>query len=226
MAIVTAATWQSFTNQTVTGAAATSVAAICTAVDAAVKRAIYPFYPEPTTITDCVLDAPMSNSLLLPVVPVRSLTSLYLRPGANGEVTAFTSDDLLTVNSDYWLQIDRPIEGYSRGGLVRRRGASIWGYEVRRPLGRLAPTLDPNRGAIKVTFAAGPSAVPSDIEAAAILAVSILYDRKERGVSLGSESWNGYSSSVAGPFGAEAAINTPDIAAMLLPYKSVHIGSG
>jgi hypothetical protein len=201
-----------------------ALTAILAAVDAAIKKYVAPFYPEPTTITDAILDAPPHNILQLPVLPVRSLTSLYLRWGADGDAALFTSDYLLTVNTDYYMPVDDKIHAYSRSGHVYRRGWSIWALERRWHVGRLAGQIDPARGAIKATFTAGPAAVPEDIELAAMLMTSLIYARRTDGAPTTSESWNGYSRGVGGPFTATAALASPDVAALLAPYATVSIG--
>lgn len=225
MAIISATTYQSATNQTISGGAATALATWCSAVDSAIKRKIRPFYPEPTTVTDCILDAPADRDLYLPVTPVRSATSVYYRSDANGLAANFTSDYLLdnTDGAAYQLVIDDVVNGYAKRGLLRRVG-QVWGLSRVRPPERLGYRLEPERGALKVTFAAGPSSLPDDIFAAAVLAVSMLFERKESGVAVGSESWNGYSRSIAGPFTAEGAVNSPDVLALLMPYMSIHVG--
>lgn len=218
MAIITATTWQAYRGTTVTGDDLTSAAAICAAVDQAIRRAIFPFVPEPTTVTDCVFDAIVGPALELPVIPVRSITSLYVRWGANGDATAFTSDDLLTNYDDYYLPIDDPVRAYSRSGVVHRRGGVSWGYELRRPYGRLAWAVDPNRGAVKVTMACGPTSVPDDLFMVAANAVTLLYTRRSTGAAYASESWNGRSQSLAGPF-LSGALSTPDALEVLANYR-------
>ena len=178
-----------------------------------------PFYPEPVTITDCILDAPPSRDLYLPVKPVRSITSVYYRSDAGGLLANFTADYLLdnAAGDQYQLLVDDPITGWSRQGCLRRIDMA-WGYTNIVPLSRLASQIEPERGSIKVTYTAGPSALPPEIEAAAVLAVSILLARKKTGMPVVSESWNGYSASYAGPFTATGVLYTPDIQAMLSPY--------
>lgn len=222
MAIISAATYATYTNTAYTGGDATALTAICTAVDVAIKKLLRPFVPEDQTFTDVVFDAPPGNVLWLPVYPVRSITSLYLRYWANGEVAAFTSSDLLTQYTQYYMPLD-PIDGYSRRGQVFRRGASVWGFEQRFPLGRLAPQVEPNRGAVKATLVCGPSSVPADIVQAAVLAVSMIFARKVPGMPVTSESWNGGSYSLAAPF-LTAVLASPDVQALLMPYMTTHVG--
>lgn len=227
-ALVTSTSWAAATGLTPTGADRTSVAQWCAGVDSYVRKILRPYSPDPLTLTSFVMDAPPGNVLSLPVLPVRTLTSLYLRWGANGKVADFTADDLLTVNTDYWMPVD-PFDGFSRTGLVHRRGSGTWAWERRyaNP-GSLAPTIDPNRGAILVTATCGETSVPDAITSACVAAVTLLYTRRKTGAPFASESWNGRSQSVAGPFTAVAAVHSPDVWGMLLPFMptaGVHCAS-
>lgn len=220
MAIIDAASWQAATGQTVTGADLTALSLICAAVDAAIKQYIRPFVPEPVLIEDRVLDAPLGQSLLLPVVPVRQIDSLYVNYTANGDPDLFTADDLLTEFTDYYLPLDDWLEEYnfSRSGRVLRVGWSSWGADRVNPLGRLGWGYAPARGAVKVTFRAGLPFVPADVQQAAVLAASIMWGRRVTGIPLNSESWNGYSFQASGPFTQVGAIVTPDVAMLLSRY--------
>lgn len=226
MAIICADTWMDATGVSATGDNLTALAGWCAAVDAAVKKLIRPFLPEPQTLT-LYLDAPPTNKLILPVVPVRSITSIHLRYDGAGVDANYTSDYLLAADgTEYALPLDWQPEGYSRSGIVYRRGVSVWGFERRRPLGRLAPATDPNRLALKVVGSFGPASVGDDVFAAAVIATTLLHNRRETGVPLNSESLNGYSYGASGPFTAAAAVNTPDVLALLAPYITTHVGVG
>lgn len=226
MAIICADTWMDWRGTAVTGDDLTSAAAICAAVDRAIREAVFPFVPDPVTVTSHVMDAPVGNALLLPLTPARSITSIYLRWGADGDPALFTSDYLLTAYTDYVLHLDRPDLGYSKSGIVRRRGSSSWGYEMRRPVGRLAAATDPNRGAVCVTYAAGPASVPDDIFGAACQAVSLLWGQRSDGAPAASESWNGYSRSLSGPYTAAGVLETPTIASVLASYRATRVAVG
>ena len=224
MAIVSLSTVQDYTGDSYTGANATSIERFCMAVDTAVKRMIFPFRPEPVTVSSQLIDAPMNNILQLPLVPVRSITSLYLHWGANGDSTQFDlTNDILTNHDDYYMPIDDAINSWSRTGFVYRRGASTWGYEMIRRLGRLFVEEDPNRGAILANYVAGCATVPADIESAAVMAVVLMYQHRKKGAPVQSEGWNGYSYSLSAPFTAEAAIHTPEVQALLSPYINIAI---
>lgn len=225
MAVITQALVTTYTGVTFTGADATAVDALALAVDAALKRMLRPFYPEPVTVTDCILDAPLSRDLYLPVTPVRSVTSVYYNSGASGVVANFTATYLLdnTDGAAYELVIDDKLNNYAKAGLLRRVNR-IWGASSVRPPQRLAYHLEDERGSVKATFAAGPIAVPKDIELAAGIAVVLMFQRRKEGAPFASESWNGRSQSIAGPFTAESALRSPDCLALLMPYLPVHVG--
>lgn len=97
---------------------------------------------------------------------------------------------------------------------------TVWGIGYHSPVERLGFEVEANRGSLKVTYLAGPAAVPKDIEYAAALAVQILYDRRARGMALQSESENGYSYSLAQPLTAEGVLKTPEVWGLLAPYAS------
>jgi hypothetical protein len=218
-AIVTATSYQAATGQTVTGDALTALSRTCESVSDALSKYLRPYSPVPVTLSGYIADAPTSNVLVLPVLPVRTLTSVYLRWGADGDSASFTSDDLLTVNDDYWMPTD-PFDGYSRDGKVFRRGVSMWAYEYRYAhRGSLSPTLDPNRGAIKLTATCGETSVPDAVHQAAVLMVSLVYGRRKTGMPVTNESWNGYSYGASGPFTAVSALDSPDVQAYLRAYR-------
>jgi hypothetical protein len=217
MAIISRATVQTYSTLTYSGADATSIEALCTAVDVAIKRLLRPYYPEPLTVTDTILDAPPSRELLLPLRPARSITSVYHHPGADGNASLFTADDLLDA-TEYQLVID-PDTGHNGAGILRRVDR-IWGHNYHSPLDRLGYEIESDRGALKVTYAAGPAAVPKDIEYAAALAVQLLFEYRKTGIPLTSESWNGYSINNAQPFTTEEVLKSPRVWGLLAPYAS------
>lgn len=219
MAILTAEVYEELTAQSFTGDNRQSIVGWCAAVSNAILRAIAPFYPEPITVTDAILDGPASRDLLLPIIPARSITSVYVNPSGYGLLANFTADHLLdnTGNEEYQLLIDDKIRNYSRSGILRRV-KNVWGASYVTAPTRLAPVLEPSRGNVKVSYLAGPATVPPEIEAAAVMAVSILYNRKETGLVASSESWNGYSRGLAGPGLETSVLSNPDIQALLADY--------
>lgn len=226
MAIITQAAVTARSTVTYTGADATAITQFCTDVDSAIKRMLAPYYPEPETLT-MYLDAPPSRELILPYRPVRSVTSVYYHPGANGDPTAFTSDDLLTAYTDYQLQVD-PLTSRNDAGILRRVSA-VWGWDWYSPPERLGYRLEAQRGALKVVADVGPASVPPDISNAAYLAVLLMYQWRTTGIPVTSSSWNGASFSTAQQYTADAAIRSPGVLALLAPYTSLsgygfHVG--
>lgn len=220
MPLVSAAVWQQYTGQTVTGPDLTAVTAWSAAVDAALQHYLRPYYPEPQTVT-LYLDAPPARDLLVPAVPIRSVTALYLNPRAEGVDGRFTSTTLQTAGVDYELVRDDPVTGWSRSGRIRRLGPRLWAtaWLRERPY-QLAPSLQPARGAVKLIAEVGPAQTPADIIGAAVQAVTMLFRRRPMGYPMTSESWNGYSYNTALP-AVQAALQAPDVLAVLERYRPV-----
>lgn len=236
MAIQTLAgykTWAGITSTDATRDA--SLTAILTEVNAAISRLCRPWLFERVTMTSVILDAPLDDQLILPNIPVPSITSLYLNWSANGDPAAFTSADLLTNYMGYLLDINDKVNSWSTTGIVYCRGGAWsnswgqgslnWGGERRWPVNRLASTLTPGRGAVKATFPAGCLTVPEEVVLCANLATSMIYQRRTYGMPVQSESWNGESYSLAGPFTATAALSSPDCATLLAGYQSAFVAT-
>jgi hypothetical protein len=218
--VITPDTYAARTGQTFAGAALAAVTETCAAVNDAITRYLKPYSPVPVTVTNYPLDAPPGNVLTLPVLPVRGITSLYLHWYANGDPSVFTSTDLLTAFTDYYLPVD-PVDGYSRTGEVYRRNSSSWAFEYRYATQRsLYPTIDPNRGAILFSGTCGELSVPDAVVQAGVLMTSLLYARRRTGMVVGSASLNGASYSNALPYTATSALDTPDVRRLLQQYKS------
>lgn len=219
MAIIDADRYQTITGLTFSASDLQGIRAICSSVSDAITQYLKPFQAEPVTITNCILDAPPTRDLVLPVRPVRSITSVYYRSDANGLVSNFTSDYLLDNSTGlaYQLMIDDPILGISRRGVLRRIN-NVWGWENMALPSRLAFSLAPERGSIMVTYTAGMPVLPPSVEDAAALMVSMLWNRRTQGMPAQSESWNGESVGYAGAFTATAALHSPDIAGMLSQF--------
>ena len=227
MSILSVATFQSQTAQTLTGDELTAATAWCASVSAAITKLIKPYHAEPVTLSNVILDAPASRDLILPVRPARSITSVYFRPGANGLAANFTSDYLLanTDGADYQLLIDDWIASHSSCAILRRVNG-VWAVRQYRPPGRLAGQQEGARGAILVNYTAGFATVPAEIESAAVLAVALLMEQKRTGAPEVSVSWNGGSVSYAGPFTSVGVLQTPTIASWLQPYQSTRMVGG
>jgi hypothetical protein len=227
MAILTLAEYKTFLGVTDTDTARdASWTAIIAEVCDAINQACRPWLFEPTTVT-AIVDAPLDDQLVLPVIPVRSITSLYLNWTASGDPAAFTSDNLLTQYTQYWLEIDDPVNSYSESGIVYKRAGSWngqnWGGERRWPVQALGSTLEVGRGAIKVVLAAGTLTVPANVQLAACLMTSLIFNRREKGAPLNSESWNAYSYSTNSAITAMGAINSPDVVGLLRRYMTPQV---
>lgn len=222
------------TDLGITGTDATrdaALTAMLASVEAAIKKLCHPYQFEAVTETD-YLNAPWNSPwLVLPLVPVRSITSIHYNPLAFGVSANFDSEHLLTApgddvtNPDYVLETDMRPEGWSRSGRVRRLNRATWGVQYVRPLARLGSGPEVESRCLKVVYAAGHTSVPADVTQALYLATRLVYERRT-GTPLTSEGWNGYSAGYAGPFTATAAVTSPDVYQMLSPYLSpVRVGS-
>ena len=208
-----------------------ALSALMVQCEAAVKRLCKPYQFESVTDT-AYLNAPWNSCwLTLPLVPVRSITSIHYNPDAYGISANYTSDHLLVApaadvtNPDYVLETDMQPEGWSRSGRVRRLSRGVWGVRYNRPLTRLAfgPEVEPKP--LKVVYAAGHTTVPTDVSQAIYFATRLMYERRT-GAPLTSEGWNGYSAGYAGPFTATAAVTSPDVYQLLSSFISgLRVGS-
>jgi len=215
--IVNATSWQQYTGQTLAGADLTACTAWCGAVSAAIERMLWPLVVEPVTRTD-ILDAPPHRDLVLRHRPVRSITELRYNAFADGVPSRFDPTTTLIAGEDYELVVDDPGAGLSRCGIVRRLGGRVWGVTRWGSPGTLAPRLHGIRGAVQVTADVGFPATPDDILAAAVMAVTLCFRRRALGTPTTSESWNGYSASWSPQLVATAAVQSPDVLALLQPY--------
>jgi hypothetical protein len=225
MATITPPVWQAITGQTPAGPVPAALAAVCPLVDAALKRLLLPYCPEPVAVADYVLDAPPLRELRLPLVPVQGVTAISVNYNTFGNPALFGPGDVLTPDVDYLLLIDDPLTGFARAGVVRRINA-VWGGQFFRPPTTLGQRLEPVRGAVLASWQAGEPAVNPDVQLAAALAVSAVLARAAAagGAPFAAENWNGRGQSVAAAFSAEAALQTPDVARLLRPYLQPKFG--
>ena len=132
MAIITPTTWQTWANQTLTGGELASLSLICNQVDASIKSRLYRTI-ERQTFT-LVLAAPPTNALQLARYAPIEVADFAISYNANaqGDPTAFTSSDLLTMYSDYILDVGPDSSDNSLSGMViNLKGA--WGVQSWRP---------------------------------------------------------------------------------------------
>lgn len=212
--IIDAQYWMSRSGLTVTGADLASVEEICEEVSSALMSMCDPIQIVPLTLTLAAFDAPPELELHLPR-PIRTISAIYVRYGANGDSSTLTAADLLTEFTDWYSPVTNKRKNWNGSGIVYRRGAGIWGMEYRRSVGNLAYSVDPNLGAVFVSALCGPASVDPAVKGAAFSAVTALFERRKRGAPLQSEGFNGYNYSLAGAFTAEAALASPEVTALL-----------
>lgn len=220
MAILTSTDFSTATGVSPTGADLAALQAICKAVSDAIVRMAGGNVFERATYTSVVLDAPWNDRVLrLPQWPVASVSSLYLNWNAKGDPSLFDSTHLLTNFTDYRLLIDDHVLNVSRRGKVEILTRPYWAYQHERTLAMpLTGRLRNCPGCVKATFVAGYSVLPDDLVQAAVMAATLMYQRRKRGAPVNSESLNSYSYSLSGEFTAAAALQTPDAWLLLRPY--------
>lgn len=208
--IIDAQYWMDQSGITVTGADLTSVEQICEQVGSALLSMCDPIQIVPLTLTLAAFDAPPKLELYLPR-PIRSISAIYVRYGANGDSSLLTAADLLTNFTDYYSPVTNKRKNWNGSGIVYRRRSSIWGLEYRRGVGNLAYSVDPNLGAVFVSGEFGPASVDPAVKGVAFNAAMLMYQRRKTAAPIQSEGWGGYNYSLAGGFTAEAALNSPDV---------------
>ncbi len=228
MALLTLSQYLGFAGLTGTDATRdASLTAIIADVCDAINQACRPWLFEPQEVT-AILDSPLDETLVLPIIPVRSVTSIYSNGQASGDPAAFTADTLLVPYTQYWLEIDDPVNAWSSSGIVYKRAGSwngqYWGGERRWPVQALGSVLVVGRGAIKVVFQAGCLTVPPNVQMAACLMTSLIFQRRQKGAPVQSESWNGDSYSLgSGGFATAGAISSPDVVSLLRRYMTAQV---
>lgn len=179
-----------------------------------------------------ILDAPPGSVIITPYAPVIYKPDadppinfeLYKLDSANGDPSAFTSNNLLTIYQDYILDMGPRDVTHSESGIVRFLRTPI-ALQFERPIYSLAVKLVPIRGAIKVVYTAGYETVPASIKMVLNLIVRRLFNMRKLGVPLTSESLNGYSYSSQGTATADGIITgDPTIQKALRTTERPQIG--
>lgn len=178
---------------------------------------------EATSYTVC-LPAPPRRNLVLPHFPILA-SSLVIKVNleANGDVTAFTSDDLLTAGTGYVLETGPDNATYSRSGKVTLLNGTWSPGNWVRPMNALSARVEGTQGAVLATYTAGWATVPPSLQAAICLLVSRLYLLRKRGMLASSSSWNGASQSLQTPLALLQ--EDPTIRSMLKPFgRGIFVG--
>lgn len=220
MAIVTSAIWQSWANQTLSGGDLTSLGVICGQVDAAIKSKLDRTI-EQATYTGLVFNAPPTKVFdLARYAPITvSNFALYYNANAQGNPSGFSSSDLLTMYTDYILDVGPDTQASSLSGLViNLKGA--WGVQGWRPNYSIAFQTEGIPGSLQATFQGGYATVPNDLIEAACLAVSKIRQLRKLGSGVQSESWNGDSYSLGSGAFVNGILGDPVIAGLLNTYMN------
>lgn len=220
MAIVNEVIWQAWANQTVTGTDLTSLAMICRQVDAGIKKKLNRTI-EQDEYTGLILTAPPEPSLILSRYAPLQVTDfeVYYNANAKGDPSGFTIADLLTMYSDYVLDVGYEDSGSSDSGIVMNlKGA--WGVQGWRPNYSIAFQTVGIPGSILLNFTGGYANVPQDLVEAGCLAVSKTRQLRKFGSGVQSESWNGDSYSLGANAFTYGILGDPVIAGILSQYMN------
>lgn len=199
--------------------------AIITGVDDAVKRYLKQNIEQQTYTI--VMDAPNDVNFSLPQLPVTITgTQLYVNWFANGDPSAFTSKDLLTLYTDYIIDPSPDDATVSTTGLVRFM-QGWWGVWYQRNGYILTPKAVPAYGAMKIVYQAGYATIPQSIVEAVNLITSKIYNMRRLGLPLVGESLNGYSYSSQSAATALGILQgDPTIRSFLKPFgRQIFVGS-
>ncbi len=180
------------------------------------------------TYTNIIMDSPASAALVLSEGPVRnSNLTISFNSQANGNVAAFTANDVLTQYSAWTLKTDANDSGNSTSKIVLRL-PQPWSQALAFPFGRLAYKWVPNPGSVLVTYTAGFSTIPASLTQATNLAISLLWQRRATGQQVASRSLDGLSTSFNGGTEAASVVQSPGVIGLLSRYtaKEKKIGWG
>lgn len=150
--------------------------------------------------------------------PVRSVSALYFdADGYYGQGTdAFSSDDLLTAGTDYYLDIDQD-DGTSRSGMVWK-ASGTWYGRVRSYQGMLLGRTVDGTGNIKATYTPGFLTIPYPVRAAVNrMAISVFAKRASSG-TFKTESLDFYS--YTRMTAEEEAHELDSVKSLVAPYKA------
>jgi hypothetical protein len=156
--------------------------------------------------------------------PINSIASIYEdQQAAWGQAPdAFAAATLLTAGTDYAIVKDQS-SGASRCGLVYRVN-SVWPKPLTYKAGVISPQLGDGVGNIKVTYNAGYSTIPYDVQQACCFLVAAVKRIAKLGVPTASEGWEDYNYSLAQAAGDALGGLPPDTLAALASYRTPVIG--
>lgn len=173
-----------------------------------------------------------SKYIVLRQRPVTTLTSVYLDPtGRFGDNPdgAFASSTLEVAGTDYVLKWDGTLPGSttrcSYSGIIEKV-SGVWPGLWKYSHGSINPHLQDQQGNIKVTYTAGFSTIPDDIQYAVALVVAQL--RRTAifgGLTLNSEHFEDYSYSLSPGMrsAASSAMQLGEVKAIMSRYREIYI---
>lgn len=154
--------------------------------------------------------------------PINSVASVYEdRYAYWGQADdAFAAATLLTAGTDYAIVKDS--EGVGASGMLARIGAA-WARPVEWRGGQI--TSQPgSTGNIKVTYNAGFSTIPYDLQQACLFLMGAVKRTIRIGAPIQSEGWEGYNYALAQTASEAIGGLPPDTAAVLSRYRNVALG--
>ena len=212
MALTTLSTIKSILNVTTTAQDAW-LSALRTAAEAVIARRCNRVF-ESATYTE-YYTGNSTKYLVLRQKPVTSITSVYMDNDGNYGFTSgsFDSTTLLTSGVDYSLDLDTNGTTSSSGILVRMK--TVWPMLDRSYTPRqLVLNIGPSMGNIKVTYVAGYTTIPDDLQYAVALIVSIMRRTTPYGVPVTAERIGAYSYELANPYLSRHTPIQPEIASI------------
>lgn len=165
----------------------------------------------------------LTTRLALRQIPVTTLSGVWLKSDGYFDTRdgGFGSENLLVEGTDYVL--DRsPASNLSKSGILYRIG-TVWPMLHRTAtLNRLTVDLGPSWGNIKVTYTAGYSTVPKDIQLACAILVSRFVETASHGGWQFNKETIGDYSYTQGPVHLNSKLpEFGGILGLLAPYKEL-----
>ena len=150
--------------------------------------------------------------------PVTAVASVYVHSaGAAGQdADPFPADTLLDPETQYYLDL-QPGGTVSRSGLLMRRGSAWPGRSV--STGYLTPSVVKGQGNLKVTYTAGWTTIPADLELVVQRLVAIELAQQFTGRAVQSESFEHGDYSYALAAAADAKESAGSTASILASYS-------
>jgi hypothetical protein len=129
--------------------------------------------------------------LPLTPVPIQSITSIYVDFYGTWNPANFSSGGQLLPADQYALAMDGDDGTYSQSGIVYRR-LGWWWDKYQHEGNDLSNYLTYGKGNIQVTFTAGYTYLPSDLQFACNLVVSRMINASSQGYGFRSEMYENY----------------------------------